>query len=130
MKTFRYISRALLFNLISASWVKWFDPTALPDFFSLTKSQTAAVRKCSSVSVHPEVQKGAPVFSGTRVRVETFYDYIRLGVSLSEFLDEFPSITRDQVLEVYDLYRKRYTIEQIAAMATGPGTARHKGDGR
>ncbi len=110
--------------------MEWFDLTALADFFSITKSQTAAVRQCFSVSVHPEVQKGAPVFSGTRVRVETFYDYIRLGVSLSEFLDEFPSITRDQVLEVYDLYRKRYTIEQIAAIATGPGTARLQGDGR
>ncbi len=80
------------------------------------------MKPCTSVTVHPEIQKGAPVFSGTRVRVETFFDYIRIGVSVSEFLQEFPSITRDQALEVYDLYCRRYTIEQIAAMAGGPGS--------
>ncbi len=82
------------------------------------------MRQCTSVTVHPEIQKGAPVFSGTRIRIETFYDYIRIGVSVSEFLDEFPSITPDQAMEVYDLYCKRYTLEQIAAIANGPGTLR------
>ncbi len=80
------------------------------------------MRQCTSVTVHPEIQKGAPVFSGTRVRIETFYDYIRLGVSVSEFLDDFPSITREQALEVYELYRSQYTIEQIAALANSSGT--------
>lgn len=79
-------------------------------------------QQCTSVTVHPEIQKGAPVFSGTRIRVETFYDYIRIGVSVSEFLHEFPSITPDQAYEVYELYRNHYTLEQIAAMANGPGT--------
>ncbi len=85
-----------------------------------TKPQAVAVRQqCTSVTVHPEIQKGAPVFSGTRVRVETFYDYIRLGISVSEFLDDFPSITPDQAQEVYELYRSQYTLEQIAAIANG-----------
>ncbi len=56
----------------------------------------------SSISVNPEIQDGQPVFSGTRVRVETFVDYLRIGVGVNEFLDEFPSITRDQAVEVYD----------------------------
>jgi uncharacterized protein (DUF433 family) len=56
----------------------------------------------SSISVNPDIQDGQPVFSGTRVRVETFVDYLRIGVGLNEFLDEFPSITRDQAVEVYD----------------------------
>jgi len=81
------------------------------------------VRQCTSVTVHPEIQKGAPVFSGTRVRIETFYDYIRLGVSVSEFLDDFPSITREQALEVYELYSLQYTIEQVAALANGSDAA-------
>jgi uncharacterized protein (DUF433 family) len=74
----------------------------------------------SSISVHPEIQDGAPVFSGTRVRVETFYDFLRVGVTLNEFLDEFPSITRDQALEVYDLMKRQYTLEQIASAVNGP----------
>lgn len=55
----------------------------------------------SSISVHPEVQGGMPVFSGTCIPVETFVDYLRIGVHVNEFLDEFPSITRDQAQEVY-----------------------------
>jgi uncharacterized protein (DUF433 family) len=75
------------------------------------------MRNLNAISVHPEIQDGEPVFSGTRIRVETFYDFMRIGVSVTEFLDEFPSITRDQVMEVYDLVRQHYTVDQIKAMA-------------
>ncbi len=75
-----------------------------------------------SITVHPEIQDGAPVFSGTRVRIETFYDFMRIGVSVSEFLDEFPSITRDQAMEVYDLVRNQYTLDQIRNMCEGPAS--------
>lgn len=79
------------------------------------------MRTLSSITVHPEIQDGAPVFSGTRVRVETFLDFIRIGVSVNEFLDEFPSITRDQALEVHDLIR-HYSLEQMKSLADeGPG---------
>ena len=71
----------------------------------------------NAITVHPEIQDGEPVFSGTRIRVETFYDFMRIGVSVSEFLNEFPSITRDQVMEVYDLVSQQYTVDQIKAMA-------------
>lgn len=83
----------------------------------------------SSISVHPEIQDGAPVFSGTRVRVETFYDFLRVGVSVNEFLDEFPSITRDQALEVYDLMNRQVTPDQIASLA-GPQSNIQPGAGR
>jgi uncharacterized protein (DUF433 family) len=72
----------------------------------------------NAISVHPEVQDGAPVFSGTRIRVETFVDYMRIGISINEFLDEFPSITRDQAMEVHELLsQKKYTFEQMAQAA-------------
>jgi len=83
----------------------------------------------SSISVHPEIQDGAPVFSGTRVRVETFYDFLRVGVSMNEFLNEFPSITRDQALEVYDLMNRQITPDQIASLA-GPQSNVQPGEGR
>ncbi len=68
----------------------------------------------NSVSVHPEIQDGAPVFSGTRIRVETFFDYMRIGVSLNEFLDEFPSITRDQAVEVMEMVQQqRFSLDQF-----------------
>jgi uncharacterized protein (DUF433 family) len=85
----------------------------------------------TSVSVHPEVQDGAPVFSGTRIRVETFVDFLRIGVSVNEFLDEFPSITRDQALEVYDLLKQQYTLDEIKGLASALPDKRHQaGPGR
>ena len=88
------------------------------------------MNRLSSISVHPEIQDGAPVFSGTRIRIETFYDFLRIGVSVNEFLDEFPSITRDQALEVYDLVNRHYTPDQIAALAMSPQSNIQPGEGR
>lgn len=85
----------------------------------------------SSISVHPDIQDGAPVFSGTRIRIETFFDYLRIGVSVNEFLDEFPSITRDQALEVYELAGPQsYSVDQIAALVAGPESRLPTGAGR
>ena len=78
------------------------------------------MRHYQSITVHPEIQDGAPVFSGTRVRIETFYDFMRIGVSVNEFLHEFPSITRDQAMEVHDLVKKQYTLDQIRNLVEGP----------
>lgn len=48
---------------------------------------------------------------------------MRIGVSVNEFLDEFPSITRDQALEVYDLVKNQYSIEQIKMLVDGPSAS-------
>lgn len=58
------------------------------------------------VSRDPEVMGGAPVFAGTRVPVETFVDYLEGGSSLGDFLDNFPSVTRDQALAALELLRQ------------------------
>ncbi len=85
----------------------------------------------SSISVHPDIQDGAPVFSGTRIRIEIFFDYLRIGVSINEFLNEFPSITRDQALEVYELAGpQQFSVEQIAALVSGPESRLPAGTGR
>jgi uncharacterized protein (DUF433 family) len=52
----------------------------------------------SIVSCDPEVMSGTPVFTGTRVPVQTLLDYIEGGDSIDEFLDGFPSVTRSQVV--------------------------------
>lgn len=73
----------------------------------------------TSITVNPEIQEGSPVFSGTRVRVETFYDYLRIGVSVPEFLSEYPSITPDQAYEVFSL-AKKYSLDQLQKLVAGP----------
>jgi uncharacterized protein (DUF433 family) len=54
----------------------------------------------------PEILGGTPVFVGTRVPVKTLYDYLEAGDSLSEFLDDFPSVTREQAVAALELARE------------------------
>ena len=46
----------------------------------------------------PEIMGGTPVFAGTRVPVQTLLDYLRAGESINDFLDGFPTVTREQVI--------------------------------
>jgi uncharacterized protein (DUF433 family) len=46
----------------------------------------------------PEIVSGTPVFVGTRVPVQALMDYIEGGETLDEFLDDFPSVTREQAV--------------------------------
>jgi uncharacterized protein (DUF433 family) len=52
----------------------------------------------SIISASPDVMGGTPVFAGTRVPVETFLDYLKAGESIDDFLDGFPTVTREQVI--------------------------------
>ncbi len=52
------------------------------------------------ISRSPDVMSGAPVFAGTRVPVQTIIDYLAGGHPLEEFLDDFPTVRREQALEL------------------------------
>ena len=54
--------------------------------------------KPSVVSRDTDVMGGAAVFSGTRVPVQTLFDYLEEGDSIEDFLAGFPSVTREQVI--------------------------------
>lgn len=45
---------------------------------------------------------GTPVFAGTRVPVQTLFDYLEEGDTLDEFLDDFPAVTREQAIAVLE----------------------------
>ena len=51
------------------------------------------------VHIEPEIMGGTPVFKGTRVPIETLFDYIEGGEPLNEFLEDFPTVTQDQVIK-------------------------------
>jgi uncharacterized protein (DUF433 family) len=53
------------------------------------------MKKSSVVHSDPDILGGTPVFVGTRVPVQAMIDYIEGGHSLNEFLDDFPSVTRE-----------------------------------
>jgi uncharacterized protein (DUF433 family) len=50
------------------------------------------------VVVDPDIMSGEPVFAGTRVPVRTFLDHLKAGDDLDVFLDDFPSVSRDQAV--------------------------------
>ena len=54
------------------------------------------------ITINPEILGGTPVFRGTRVPIRTLFEYLENNYSLEEFLECFPSVTRElarQVLE-------------------------------
>jgi uncharacterized protein (DUF433 family) len=54
----------------------------------------------------PEILGGTPVFVGTRVPVKTLFDYLEAGDSLEVFLEEFPSVRREQAIAALELARE------------------------
>jgi len=46
----------------------------------------------------PEIVSGTPVFVGTRVPVQALLDYLEGGETIEEFLDDFPSVSREQAI--------------------------------
>ena len=58
--------------------------------------------QASVVHSDPGILGGTPVFVGTRVPLRNLIDYLEGGYSLDEFLDDFPTVSRDQVVAVLD----------------------------
>ncbi len=56
------------------------------------------INNASVVHSDPEILGGTPVFVGTRVPLRNLIDYIEEGYTLDEFLDDFPSVSREQVI--------------------------------
>jgi len=55
------------------------------------------------IHTNPEIMGGVPVFVGTRVPAQTLFDYLADGCSLDEFLDNFPTVSREQALKLLEL---------------------------
>ena len=56
------------------------------------------MRKTALIHCDPEILGGVPVFVGTRVPAQTLLDYLEAGHTLSDFLDDFPTVSRSQAL--------------------------------
>jgi uncharacterized protein (DUF433 family) len=56
---------------------------------------------------------GTPVFAGTRVPIETLIDFLTAGDSIDDFLEGFPTVTREQVIEF--LKQAEFQMEKLAA---------------
>lgn len=54
------------------------------------------------ITIDPDILGGTPVFKGTRVPVKSLFDYLERDYSLEEFLECFPSVTREMACQVLD----------------------------
>ncbi|OUJ73518.1 DUF433 domain-containing protein [Hymenobacter crusticola] len=68
------------------------------------------------ITVDPDTLGGQPVFTGTRVPVESLFDHLEAGVSLDEFLDDFPTVTKEQAVAVLELANRLLTSKNIAQL--------------
>ena len=61
--------------------------------------------KNNLISIDPDVQGGAPVFKGTRVPIDILFDHIETGSTIDEFLDDFPSVSREHAVSVLEFLK-------------------------
>ncbi|HKO56284.1 MAG TPA: DUF433 domain-containing protein [Thermoanaerobaculia bacterium] len=62
----------------------------------------------------PEIMGGTPVFVGTRVPVQSLFDYLEAGDSLEEFLESFPTVSREQAVATLEIAREAVPAVAVA----------------
>ena len=68
------------------------------------------------ISVNKNIQGGTPCFSGTRVPVSSLFDHLEAGYTIDYFLSQFPSVRREQVVELLEAAKKRTEQESHASL--------------
>ena len=63
------------------------------------------VIKSKSINIDPEIMSGTPVFCGTRVPVQSLFDWLEIE-TLDEFLENFPTVSREQTIDVLHFAEK------------------------
>lgn len=69
--------------------------------------------KVDVINIDPGILGGTPVFRGSRVPIETLFDHLESGVTIDAFLDDFPSVSREQVTQVLELVGQLFSSEKI-----------------
>lgn len=59
-----------------------------------------------AITRHPDIMHGVPVFRGTRVPVQTLFDYLEGGDTLEDFLEGFPTVSRELALQALEEAKK------------------------
>lgn len=69
------------------------------------------------ITCSKDILSGIPVFAGTRVPIRNLFDYLEAGDCLDDFLDDFPSVTREQATAVLELAKSAILAEYDAETA-------------
>jgi uncharacterized protein (DUF433 family) len=73
------------------------------------------ITKDLPITIDPDIMSGAPVFTGTRVPVSALLENLEAGVALDEFLDNFPTVSREQAVRVLQHFRSELNDLSLAA---------------
>jgi len=65
------------------------------------------------ITIDSEILGGQTVFKGTRVPVESLFDHLEAGISLNEFLDDFPTVSKEQAIALLDLASKLLNTKNL-----------------
>lgn len=65
------------------------------------------------IAIDKEILSGNPVFKGTRVPVQSLFDHLEHGVSLDEFLSDFPTVSKSQAIGVLEIAGRILTAKNI-----------------
>jgi len=60
------------------------------------------------INIDSEVLSGTPVFLGTRVPIQTFFWHLEKGIPIDEFLDDFPSVKKEQIDNLLRIVEKMF----------------------
>ena len=65
------------------------------------------------VTIDPEIVSGTPVFTGTRVPIQSLFNYMAAGDSLETYLEDFPGVKKEQALRLLELAGKEFNSQLL-----------------
>ncbi len=68
------------------------------------------------ITIDAEILSGTPVFKGTRVPIQSLFWHLEASISIDEFLEDFPSVSKKQVVELLELSNKMMTTPKIVRL--------------
>jgi uncharacterized protein (DUF433 family) len=68
----------------------------------------------SPITISPNIQSGEPVFTNTRVPVKNLFDYLKAGHSLMVFLEDFPSVKKEQAIQVIEHFENLLNFHSLS----------------
>ena len=75
------------------------------------------MQKTSLIQRSDEILGGTPVFAGTRVPVQTLFDYLEEGDTLDEFLDDFPAVSKEHAVKVLEQMKEAILAQDYESAA-------------
>jgi uncharacterized protein (DUF433 family) len=68
------------------------------------------------ITIDKDILFGQPVFKGSRVPVVTLFSHLEKGISLDDFLEDFPSVDKDIAISILELAESMFSIEKISKL--------------